>query len=158
MIKKIEWKEEKEKWLQQGDGVHIIKFEDFYIRTEYATEDNEMILKKAYILGNKIIDLSDFNILELTFQSMPTDIYIKSHNINNDIYEYKTDMIYLISIMTIESLQRFKYTENLNLLTFAFEKESTALLFLSTLEDIRIKFWTQNFIKKDKGDKDVSGN
>ena len=54
--------------------------------------------------------------------------------------------------MTLESLQNFKYTEKLNLLTFAFEKESIALLFLSYLENLRFKLWIQNFIERKEND------
>ena len=142
MIKKREWDES---LLKPEDNTQILKFEDFYVRIK---KENKKI-KEAFILGHKVIDFKKFNIVELTYQKLPTKIYLKTHNINTDIYEYENDIVYLVSIMTLEALQNFKYTEKLNLLTFAFEKESIALLFLSTLEDLRYKLWTQNFLKEE---------
>jgi len=142
MIKKREWSED---ILKLEENVQNLKFEDFYIRIK--KEENR--IKEAVILGHTAIDFTKFNIVELTFQKMPTKLYLESHEINNDIYEYDSDMIYLVSVLTLESLQNFKYTEKLNLLTFAFEKESIALLFLSTLEDLRFKIWSQNFLKEE---------
>ena len=140
MIKKIEWDKSE---LEIKDDEKILNFEDFYIKTKINDKDE---IKETYILGNKIIDFTKYNIVELTFQKMPKNTYLETHNIDTDIYEYKADTLYLVSIMTVESLQSFKYTEKLNLLTFAFEKESTALLFLSVLEDLRFKLWLQNFV------------
>jgi len=142
MIKKREWTKD---ILKLEENVQNLKFEDFYIRIK--KEENK--IKKAVILGHTAIDFTKFNIVELTFQKIPTKLYIESHEINTEIYEYNSKMIYLVSILSLEALQNFKYTEKLNLLTFAFEKESIALLFLSTLEDLRYKLWSQNFLKEE---------
>ena len=146
MIKKYEW--DKEKWLKIDENTVIIQFEDFYIRTE---KENDKI-KNVYILGNKVIDFTKFNVIELTYQKTYKDIYFETHNINKEIYDYESDILHLVSIMTLESLQNFKYTEKLNLLTFAFEKESIALLFLSYLENLRFKLWIQNYLKRNNNE------
>jgi len=137
MIKERNWDQH---LLDQKEDKKILTFEDFYLIKKIKNNK----IEEAFVLGHNIIDLKKMNIIEMVFQKMPTEYYMKTHNINKDIYEYNTEFVYLVSIMTLESLQNFKYTENLNLLTMAFERESYALLFLSSLEDLRFNFWLEN--------------
>ena len=135
MIKKRLWDEKLIVPESSEKTVKVFLFEDFFIRIE---EKNGR-LDKVLILGHDVIDLTKFNILEFLYQKMNTEQYIKSYNVNKDIYEYKNNNVYIVSIMTIESLMSFKYTESLNLISFAFENESVALMFLKTLEDLRFR-------------------
>jgi len=145
MIKERTWKEED--FFKSSSDQKILNFEDFYLSTKF--KDGK--LDEIFILGNTILDFKKLNIVELVFQKMDTNTYIEVFDINQDIYEYDSNIVYLVSLMTVESLHSFKYTDNLNLLTFAFEKESVALLFLSILEDLRYKLKNQRIkeLKKD---------
>jgi len=110
------------------------KIEEYIL---YWDEKNNKII----ILGNKAIDLSNIHILELTykheyFKRVKSDIDL---NIYNEFKDFKDDdIIYTVGLLTLEALISYKYTETLKLLTFYFKKKENALLFLDTLETLRI--------------------
>jgi len=152
MIKKINW-DESLIHPKKDENVIVLNFGDFYLRVE--KEDNK--IKKVLLLGHNVIDLRDYNILELTFQKMYKEIYIESQSIDTEIYQYDCEVISIVSILTVESLMAFKYTESINLISFAFEEESIALMFLKTIEDLRFQMKEQELLELANDIEEING-
>jgi len=114
----------------------------------YKDEDN------YYIFGNKIFNFKENHVIEIIYKKMLAE-HIKIE-INPDIYSFKFhDQIednyigYAISFLTLNSLRNFKENNQLNLLTFYFEKKEDALVFLDLCNTIKINLYLDS-IKKSK--------
>jgi hypothetical protein len=76
-------------------------------------------------------------------------------NLDEKEFEYfkdnfeKTDILYCVGIITLNSLRKFKYIENLNILTLVFKNKENAWFMLDILERLRhIEFKIQGEINE----------
>jgi len=112
---------------EQGVLIPISKIEDYII---YKNTENE----KLFVLGNKLIDPLDLEVIELVI-SKGSKEYIEM-NLDPSIYRLDIDDSgYIVGFLTIKALSALKYSGNLNIISFYFKERENALLFLSVFAD-----------------------
>jgi len=129
----------------------------------FATIGDYQIYKDEnnyYIFGNKIFNFKENHVIEIIYKKMLAEhIQIE---INPEIYSFKfQDKIkdefigYAVSFLTLNSLRNFKLNNQLNLLTFYFEKKEDALVFLDLCNTIKIDLYLNSIEKTKKLIKEI---
>ena len=113
----------------------IVKIGDYYL---FKSEENKVLLG-----GVNLIDLNLLQPILFTYQLKfynklsQTDREFFNESFNYDLI--KDDEIFSIGFITLNSLRKFKLTENLNILTLYFNNKEEAFILLDILERFKFK-------------------
>ena len=130
----------------------IVKIGDYYL---FKSKENKVLLG-----GVNLIDLNSLQPMLFTYQLKfynklnQTDQEFFNESFNNDLI--KNDEIFSVGFITMNSLRKFKLTENLNILTLYFNNKEEAFILLDILERFKFKKFKLDLDDLDKGVNDES--
>jgi len=106
----------------------VIKVENYYI-----LYDGENI----YIGGSIIGNLAKLNIFLFSYQIRRGKDLIDDMGEDSPIEFEEDEILYTVSMITHEGILAHKYVGELKMISFFFEKQSSALIWISLLEKLR---------------------